>query len=102
MFTALIHYGDLSYFEEHRTIIFETMDGVRQYNIFAVCRANAYHSKIYQSIDFADKAGFLDAVRADSQYSVGAEESSEKFITLSTCDVSRQNGRWVVVGELME
>lgn len=54
MFTALIHYGDQSYFEEHRTIIFETLDGVRQYNIFAVCRANAYSSQIYKSIVFFD------------------------------------------------
>ena len=93
MFTALIHYGDLNYFEEHRTILLETMEGVRQYSIFAVCRANAYHSEIYQSIDFPNRADFLDAVQADSQYTVGPEESSEKFITLSTCDVSRQNGR---------
>ena len=102
MFTALIHYGDLGYFEEHRTVLFETMDGVRQYNIFAVCRANAYDSKIYQSIDFANKKDFLDVVQADSQYYVGPKESAKKFITLSTCDISRQNGRWVVVGELME
>ncbi len=102
MFTALIHYGDLGYFEEHRTIIFETLEGVRQYNIFAVCRANAYGSGIYQSIDFADKLDFLDAVQADSQYNAGPQEPSKKFITLSTCDISRQDGRCVVVGELME
>lgn len=102
MFTALIHYGDLGYFEEHRTIIFETLDGVRQYNIFAVCRANAYDSGIYQSIDFANKEDFLDVVQADSQYNIGPRESARKFITLSTCDISRQNGRWVVVGELIE
>ena len=102
MFTALIHYGDLSYFEEHRTVLFETMDGVRQYNIFAVCRANAYDSGIYQSIDFANKEDFLDVVQADSQYNVGPKEAARKFITLSTCDISRQNGRWVVVGELIE
>lgn len=102
MFTALIHYGDLDYFEEHRTILFETPEGVRQYNIFAVCRANAYHSEIYQSIDFPNRADFLDVVQADSQYNVGPKESSKKFITLSTCDVSRQNGRWVVVGELIQ
>lgn len=102
MFTALIHYGDLGYFEGHRTIIFETTNGVRQYNIFAVCRTNAYGSGIYQSIDFTDKLDFLDAVQADSQYNVGPRGSSKKFITLSTCDISRQDGRWVVVGELIE
>ncbi len=99
MFTALIHYGDLGYFEGHRTVLFETLDGVRQYKIFAVCRANAYRSQIYQSIDFDNKADFLDAVQADSQYNVGPGGSAAEFITLSTCDISRQDGRWVVVGE---
>lgn len=41
IFTALIHYGDPSYFEEHRAILFETLEGVRQYSIFAVCQANS-------------------------------------------------------------
>lgn len=102
MFTSLIHYGDISYFEEHRTILFETLDGVWQYNIFAVCRANAYNSEIYQSIDFVNKSDFLNVVQVDSQHNVGPKESSKKFITLSTCDISRQNGRWIVVGELIE
>ncbi len=102
MFTSLIHYGNEDYFQNHRQIIFETADGVRQYNIFAVCRSNAYTSDIYQTIDFTDKNDFLNVVQADSVLYTGPKQSARKFITLSTCDISRQNGRWVVVGELLE
>ncbi len=102
MFTSLIHYGDEDYFQNHRQIIFETAEGVRQYSIFAVCRADAYNSPIYQSIDFKSKNDFLNVVSEDSVLNVGPKESAKKFITLSTCDISRQNGRWVVVGEQVE
>ncbi len=47
------------------------------------------------------KADFLDAVREDSVLFIGADDRAERFITLSTCDVSRRNGRVVVVGELV-
>ena len=52
--------------------------------------------------DAAGKAEFLDAVREDSVFFAGADSKARKFITLSTCDVSRRNGRVAVVGELVQ
>ena len=51
---------------------------------------------------YAEKADFLDAVREDSVFFTGANSKAGKFITLSTCDVSRRNGRVAVVGELVQ
>jgi len=102
MFTPLIHYGEKDYFQNHRTILFETVEGVRLYNIFAVCRADAYKSKIYKTIDFQNKNEFLNVVQNDSVIYTAPKERAKKFITLSTCDISQQNGRWVVVGEQIE
>lgn len=82
----------------------ETPGGAREYRVIAVCQANSVESRLYQHINFTDSAGkadFLDAVREDSVFFIGTDDRAERFITLSTCDVSRRNGRVVVVGELV-
>ena len=60
-------------------------------------------SGCYQHTNFADdeeKAAFLDAVQNESVYYTNP--AADRFITLSTCDISRRNGRVAVVGELVE
>lgn len=102
MFTDLLWYREREYMEDHRQIILETPDGAREYQVIAVCQANSVESKLYRHINFTDAAGraeFLDAVQEDSVFYDGASDDTERFITLSTCDVSRRNGRVAVVGE---
>lgn len=104
MFTDLLWYREREYMEEHRQIILETAGGAKEYRVIAVCQANSVESKLYQHINFTDPAGkadFLDAVREDSVFFIGADDRAGRFITLSTCDVSRRNGRVAVVGELV-
>ena len=104
MFTDLLWYREREYMEGHRQIILETAGGAREYRVIAVCQANSVESKLYQHINFTDPAGkadFLDAVQKDSVFFIGADDRAERFITLSTCDVSRRNGRVAVVGELV-
>lgn len=105
MFTDLLWYREQEYMDSHRQIILETPDGAWEYQVIAVCQANSVESELYQAINFTDPAGkadFLDAVRKDSVFFVGADDDTERFITLSTCDVSRRNGRVAVVGRLVE
>lgn len=102
MFTDLLWYREREYMEDHRQIILETTEGAREYRVIAVCQANSVESKLYRHINFTDAAGraeFLDAVQEDSVFYDGASDDTERFITLSTCDVSRRNGRVAVVGE---
>lgn len=102
MFTDLIWYKDKEYADSHSQIILETPSGGREYKVMAVCKANSMVSGCYQHINFTDqdeKEAFLESIKADSiSYTA---PTAEKFITLSTCDVSRFNGRVVVVGELV-
>ena len=105
MFTDLLWYREREYMEDHSQIILETPEGAREYRVIAVCQANSVESKLYRHINFTDAAGradFLDAVREDSVFFAGADDRAERFITLSTCDVSRRNGRVAVVGELVQ
>ena len=105
MFTDLLWYREREYMEDHSQIILETPEGAREYRVIAVCQANSVKSKLYRHINFTDAAGkadFLDAVREDSVFFAGADSKAGKFITLSTCDVSRRNGRVAVVGELVQ
>lgn len=105
MFTDLLWYREKDYMDSHRQIILETPEGAREYRVIAVCQANSVESKLYRHINFTDAAGradFLDAVREDSVFFAGADDRAERFITLSTCDVSRRNGRVAVVGELVQ
>lgn len=102
MFTDLIWFKDTDYAEQHRQIILETAEGAREYRVFAVCKANSMVSGCYQHTNFADKeekTAFLDAVQDENLYYT--EPAAEKFITLSTCDISRRNGRVAVLGELV-
>lgn len=102
MFTDLIWYKEKEYADAHRQIILETPGGAREYQVFAVCKANSMVSGCYQHTNFADdeeKTTFLKSVQDESIYYT--EPSAEKFITLSTCDISRRNGRVAVLGELV-
>lgn len=105
MFTDLLWYREREYMEDHSQIILETTGGAREYRVIAVCQADSVESKLYRHINFTDAAGkaeFLDAVREDSVFFAGTDDRAERFITLSTCDVSRRNGRVAVVGELVQ
>lgn len=102
MFTDLIWYKEKEYADAHKQIILETSDGAREYQVFAVCKANSMISGCYQHTNFADdeeKTTFLKSVQDESIYYT--DPVSDRFITLSTCDISRRNGRVAVLGELV-
>ena len=102
MFTDLIWYKEKEYADAHKQIILETPDGAREYRVFAVCKANSLVSGCYQHINYADseeRDDFLKSIQEESSYYI--EPTAEKFITLSTCDISRRNGRVAVIGELV-
>lgn len=102
MFTDLLWYREKEYMDSHSQIILETAEGAREYKVIAVCKANSMTSGVYRHINFIDHAGlteFLDSIKSESVYF--KDPLASKYITLSTCDVSRRNGRIAVVGELV-
>jgi len=97
MFTPLIHFPDEEYAREHSRIVLETAEGVKEYRVFAVLKTTA-DSPVYTT----SPEELLEAVQSESVLTLEQlsleQPSGREFILLSTCDVSRNNGRIAVVG----
>ena len=110
MFAHLEKFKDKDFWNEHRTIIFNTLTDEREYEIVAVFRTAVYNDtsdsfKYYRFVD-AENADDFDSYIAKckelSIYDTGVTaEYGDKLITLSTCEYSRTNGRLVVVAKLV-
>ncbi len=92
MFTPLIHFPDEEYARGHNKIVLETAEDVKEYRVFAVLKTTA-DSPVYTT----SPEELLEAVQRESVLTL-EQPSGGEFILLSTCDVSRKNGRIAVVG----
>ena len=110
MFAHLEKFKDKDFWNEHRTITFNTLTDKQKYEIVAVFRTVVYTDradsfKYYRFVD-AESADEFDNYIAKckelSIYDTGVTaEYGDKLITLSTCEYSRTNGRLVVVAKLI-
>ena len=108
MFSDLERYADESFFSEHRYIRFETLRDYGTYEIFAVFRTVAYSEdgfKYYNFVDAEDAEDFNNYIGKCKQlslYDTGVTAVyGDKLLTLSTCEYTRTNGRFVVVAKLV-
>ena len=106
MFGVLESYKDKSFYEEHKTIQFDTLTEQAEYEIIAVFKTVAYSSEGYRYYDFVDAENedefnaYVGKCRELALYDTGVTaEYGDRLITLSTCEYSAQNGRLVVVAK---
>lgn len=106
MFGALENYKDKSFYEEHKTIQFDTLTEQGEYEIIAVFKTVAYSVEGYRYYDFVDAENeeefnaYIAKCKELALYDTGVTaEYGDKLITLSTCEYSAQNGRLVVVAK---
>lgn len=106
MFGALEDYKSQSFYEEHKTIQFDTLTERGEYEIIAVIKTVAYSSEGFRYYDFvkaeseADFTAYLDKCKELALYDTGVSAKyGDKLITLSTCEYSANNGRLVVVAK---
>lgn len=104
MFADLHLYEDKSFWEDNRYIFFDTLYEYHTYEIFAVFISTADLSVgfSYHTFDNALSAehydSFVSQCKELSLYDTGiTPQYGEKLITLSTCDKSIEDGRFVVV-----
>lgn len=104
MFASLISYASRSYWEEHPTIIFDTLTEHRIYDIFAVFRTTASVGEgfaYHRLIDTDDEDEFDKYVAACKKLSLVdtgiTPQFGDQLLTLSTCEYTQENGRFVVV-----
>ena len=101
MFGLLEQYKSEEFYRDHSIIRFDTRAGFGSYEIFAVFKVNPADFQYHMFIDAADQAEFDEYVfrcKAFSFYDTGiTAQYGDKLITLSTCEYSRDNNRFIVV-----
>ena len=105
MFADLCKYTDKDFYEEHKTIRFDTLSEFGEYEIVAVFKTVAYSEdgfKYYHFVDGDEEEfdSYIAKCRELSLYDTGVTAKyGDALITLSTCEYSRTNGRMVVVAK---
>ena len=95
-----------NFYEEHKTIQFDTLTEQAEYEIVAVFKTVAYSSEGFRYYDFVDAENeedfnsYVGKCKELALYDTGVTaEYGDRLITLSTCEYSAQNGRLVVVAK---
>lgn len=106
MFGSLPKYDDQEYYENHKTIRFDTLSEQGEYEIFAV-----FYSQIFDANDNTDFQYYeCENLNDESDYNYYVEnvmsrsvinsgitpQYGQKIITLSTCNYHTEDGRFVV------
>lgn len=106
MFGALEDYKSKNFYEEHKTIQFDTLTGQAEYEIVAVFKTVAYSLEGFRYYDFVNAENedefnaYIEKCKELALYDTGVTaEYGDRLITLSTCEYSAQNGRLVVVAK---
>ena len=104
MFADLCKYADADFCREHPTIAFDTLSGLGKYEVVAAFKFNTNRETFkyneYTLMDEVQFAEFMENVRARQLYDTGvAAEYGDQLLTLSTCEYTYPNGRFVVVAK---
>ncbi len=111
MFGNLNSYSSAKYCEDHSIIQFDTIYEKGTYQVMYVFRSKIYNEdeivfKYYQFFDAVSEKEFnsnMQEMAALSLYDTGVTASyGDELLTLSTCDNSEQDGRFVVVAKRID
>ena len=108
MFEDLIKYKDIDFWRQNKIIRFTTEIRDEKYEIFAVIKTKVYYQdekgvfKYYNYSNIKNKTQYDEYITEIKKLSLYDTEIDVKYndeiITLSTCEYSQKNGRFVVVG----
>ncbi len=108
MFNELTKYLDKDFYNSHKFIELDTLSEERTYEVICAFKTVA-DANGFQYFDFVkanteeDFSAYIEKCKALSFYDTGVTtEYGDKLITLSTCEYSQNNGRFVVVAKLIE
>jgi len=111
MFGNLNYYAKQDFWEKNKTFTFDTIYETGKYEVMYVFRDKIHSEdeivfKYYQFIDATSAEEFdsnMEAMREMSFYDTGVTAAyGDRLITLSTCDSSTADGRFVVVARKMQ
>ncbi|MBR0469476.1 MAG: class B sortase, partial [Mogibacterium sp.] len=104
MFADLCNYADEDFWREHPVIHFDTLSSFGEYEIVAVFRFNTNKEtfKYNECVTMNEEKfnEFMQEVHAREMYDTGIDaEFGDQLLTLSTCEYTYKNGRFVVVAK---
>ena len=108
MFHELLNYKKESYYKEHKYIYFNKVDNSEKYEIISVFYSKVYYEtdnvfkyyKFYNASNEEELNDYVKNIKELSLYNTNVDAKlGDKFITLSTCEYSQENGRFVVVAK---
>lgn len=106
IFGCLTDYKEASMYEEHPTIRLDTLYGGGDYEVFAafaidVVADTTFPYNSYLDLDEASFDAFVTEVKRRSDVDSGITPNyGDQLLTLSTCEYSSANGRYVVCARL--
>ena len=110
MFGGLKEYLDKNYWQEHKSITFDTIYEEAEYEIIAVCLSKVEEDdssfKYYDFIDAGNKKAFKRYVENIKALNITDEDIEvsygDKLLTLSTCNNYTKDGRLFIVAKKCE
>lgn len=108
MFHELLNYKKESFYKNHKYIYFNKVDNSEKYEIIAVFYSKVYYEtdnvfkyyKFYNANNEEELNDYVNNIKELSLYNTNVDAKlGDKFITLSTCEYSQENGRFVVIGK---
>lgn len=107
MFEDLLKYTNEEFYKEHTKIRFTTTTEDAEYEIIAVFKSRVYYKyeknvfRYYYFINAETEAEYNNYVSSAKQASIynidTTAEYGDQLLTLSTCEYSQEDGRFVVV-----
>ena len=104
MFSDLLKYTKQSFYDEHKTIQFNTLSGMGKYEIISVFKIDVDSDPFlytnYTDMNEEKFIEFIDNIKAKSFYETGiTAEYGDTLLTLSTCESTLPNGRLLVIAK---
>ena len=104
MFADMEKYKDSSFWLEHQTIDFSTMESNGKYTVIAAFAFDTNNEEFnythYANMSESEFNEYLREISKRSIYKTSAKaEYGDELITLSTCEYTHSNGRFVVVAK---
>ena len=107
MFEDLMKYADQNFYNDHKTIKFATQQEESIYEILAVFYSRVYYKseqnvfRYYYFVNANNEQEYNDFVNNSKRASIYATnvhaQYGDQLLTLSTCEYSQEDGRFVVV-----
>ena len=101
MFATITRYREKAFCAKHPTIEFETGQGLKLYEVFAVVKMknNDVWYNFIEAVDEIDYRNKVEEIKSRALYDTGVTpQYGQQLITLSTCYGSTKNDRIIVIG----